>query len=696
MTSAAGSNKNSRPSNRRSDLQLLIFPTALGIWLVLTVGAVTVLNVDTLALMALGWATLAVVTTLSVIAPFRFAGWMLAFLGVVVFGGAALLIDGFSLATALNILMFATGLLGIVVLGNIIVRQIGGLATQIDINRRLIDELQIRDDSGLVKWQYAREGLKTEVARARRWSRNLSLILLRVVNWDFIVDKHGTSGANKVLDDVSHVAGEVLRMVDTVTRYDNVTFGAILPETLDDGARHAAQRVIDAVAERTGARLYAGIATFPGSALTDDNLVTATENALQMAVALDRQIVSSNEQLDQVQGAPNEPTIDRYEEFGFPSEVAVQSQPLPGSSKADQPPVERRSSGQPASTPGDTMDPSFYGWQEIGTDEERELEEAVAAALSAPMPQPDIDAPEGADATAPVTEAAPEPPPADEAPAVKPLSTTDVQWSTPEHPAEARSAAPVDWATDEAYSVDNAIIGADQPSAFRTWRGDQPGTPADRLPQTDQMFNSSPAAKPASASTSAASPMAPMPKSPTAPLGSVTMTFWDEGNQRVLPVSTAVIAPIRLRSRYVVTQHGTTSYLPATTRQVTDNMHLQLQVLAALYDNDQPVVLTFKGPAANSFEAVLDTFDERMVSFANARVPENLALPRFAFWMKFVMAPMSSEVGETTMVPTLILPDTLTEQDLRQAYTGRKALNRFQQWHHDAEEWAQAWERMRV
>jgi diguanylate cyclase (GGDEF)-like protein len=188
-------------------------------------------------------------------------------------------------------------LVGVAFLSSVIARQVSAIVRQLEHAQKLIDELTVHDsETGLTKWRYASQTIRAEISRSRRYHTSLCLLFIRVANWDKLVEEHGPIGAEALMTETAATVADTLRtLVDTPTRFDSITLGAILPETSTEGARIAAQRLIDAVARKVRVALYVGIAHFPNDAVTDQDLVRAAKAALQFALTSGQSIVSYNQ-----------------------------------------------------------------------------------------------------------------------------------------------------------------------------------------------------------------------------------------------------------------------------------------------------------------------------------------------------------------------------------------------------------------
>ena len=308
---------------RQYERLLHVSVIALGVWLPAAIGGLTWVDPDTAML---GWALLGLTTALAMTNLFRHVGWIMVVIGSVLYAGLQVILRGATISALVNAVVSTVGLVGVAFLSSVITQQISAVGRQLDHAQRLIGELTVHDlETGLAKWQYASEIIKSEIARSRRYHVNLSLLFIRVANWDELVEEHGSTGAEALMAETSATVVSTLRtLVDTPTRFDNVTLGAILPETSAEGARIAAQRLIDAVARRVRVALYIGVAYFPDDAVTDEELVRAAEVALQFAVTSGQSIVCYN-QLGSITEEPEED--DDAVEAHRPASEVIDSQP---------------------------------------------------------------------------------------------------------------------------------------------------------------------------------------------------------------------------------------------------------------------------------------------------------------------------------------------------------------------------------
>ena len=173
------------------------------------------------------------------------------------------------------------------------------------------------------------------------------------------------------------------------------------------------------------------------------------------------------------------------------------------------------------------------------------------------------------------------------------------------------------------------------------------------------------------------------------------ITFRSGKEESALTAREVALAPIRTRFRWFARQGAETAYFPRNAFVMGANMRGHLQVLVAVKGAAEPIVITFKGKASQAFETALKDFSAKVVHAANRQAPKGKALPRYAFWMTIAPGPhaKAGSAGQEAMVtlPTLGLPPEITKEHMRSSYVGRDNLIRFQEWHQEAEPWAEAW-----
>ena len=118
-------------------------------------------------------------------------------------------------------------------------------------NARLYDaarSLADRDPlTGFYNHRFLYERLGEEIVRARRARQPLSLLLLDVDDFKLVNDTFGHQFGDRCLVVLGEVIRSTLRASDVPARYGGDEFAVILPDTGEDAARSAAERITEAL-----------------------------------------------------------------------------------------------------------------------------------------------------------------------------------------------------------------------------------------------------------------------------------------------------------------------------------------------------------------------------------------------------------------------------------------------------------------
>ncbi len=167
-----------------------------------------------------------------------------------------------------------------------------------DARERLLDELsaQARTDAltSLANRRAASAALGTEIDRARRYGRPLSVVEFDLDHFKDVNDRHGHDAGDKVLVAFADVLRATARATDVVARWGGEEFLAIVFEADAEAARVFAERVRTELRARSplssvpGARgpltVSAGVASL-GPADDADSLLRRADRALYAAKA---------------------------------------------------------------------------------------------------------------------------------------------------------------------------------------------------------------------------------------------------------------------------------------------------------------------------------------------------------------------------------------------------------------------------
>ena len=118
--------------------------------------------------------------------------------------------------------------------------------------------------TGVYNHRSFQERLSQEIARADRYSRPLSVLMIDVDHFKVYNDTYGHPQGDIVLQDLARLLQEMSRTSDTIARWGGEEFAIILPETDSVGAQTIAQRLCEQV-ERYP---FPGQELMPGGTLT--------------------------------------------------------------------------------------------------------------------------------------------------------------------------------------------------------------------------------------------------------------------------------------------------------------------------------------------------------------------------------------------------------------------------------------------
>lgn len=187
------------------------------------------------------------------------------------------------------------------------------VAMSFDAERQKLVCASTRDSlTGLFNHRQLQERLAEEVQRARRYSRQMAVLMLDIDHFKYVNDSLGHQGGDQVLMGIAHDLVTALRSADLVYRYGGEEFAVILPETDRAGALVVAERMRESVAqheivvasakdedgdERPVRRVHVtvsiGVSQFPEDGGTPDQLIAAADAALMHAKRESRNAVRS-------------------------------------------------------------------------------------------------------------------------------------------------------------------------------------------------------------------------------------------------------------------------------------------------------------------------------------------------------------------------------------------------------------------
>lgn len=135
-----------------------------------------------------------------------------------------------------------------------------------------------------------------ELSRARRYGRDLSIVMLDLDHFKRVNDRWGHAAGDRVLKMLCVVCMRILRQADLMARVGGEEFAVVVPDTNLDGATLLAERVRLAVADQALAEggdmirvtLSAGVSALAPTDSTVDDVLKRADQALYSAKAAGR------------------------------------------------------------------------------------------------------------------------------------------------------------------------------------------------------------------------------------------------------------------------------------------------------------------------------------------------------------------------------------------------------------------------
>ena len=160
----------------------------------------------------------------------------------------------------------------------------------------LIERANTDSLTGLYNHRYLQERLSSELKRAERYERSLSVVMLDIDHFKAVNDAHGHLVGDSVLKELAQVMTREVRVdIDVVARYGGEEFMLILPETSASDAATCAERLRRAVQrhcfmgegdETIPVAISLGVAEYPVHSTEREGLIMAADLAMYQAKSL--------------------------------------------------------------------------------------------------------------------------------------------------------------------------------------------------------------------------------------------------------------------------------------------------------------------------------------------------------------------------------------------------------------------------
>jgi diguanylate cyclase (GGDEF)-like protein len=133
--------------------------------------------------------------------------------------------------------------------------------------------------------------LRGEIERARRYRRELSVVLFDIDRFKSVNDRFGHPAGDRILAEVACLLKSSLRRSDAVFRYGGDEFAAVCPETSGDAMAHVLRRlesnmpvlrIESRLQEHSSERLDIswGVSSFPADGAEEDELIRVADDRL--------------------------------------------------------------------------------------------------------------------------------------------------------------------------------------------------------------------------------------------------------------------------------------------------------------------------------------------------------------------------------------------------------------------------------
>lgn len=174
---------------------------------------------------------------------------------------------------------------------------------------KFLRDLTIRD--GLTQaynHRYFQERIVTELGRARRYNRGLTIALVDIDHFKQVNDTYGHPVGDLILRRLVDLLKQTLRDVDIVCRYGGAEMGIIMPETTGPKGLEVMNRLREKVANQVMSleglppdfhlTLSAGIASYPNDGQLKDELISKSTQALSAAKTKGRNFVCNTASIE--------------------------------------------------------------------------------------------------------------------------------------------------------------------------------------------------------------------------------------------------------------------------------------------------------------------------------------------------------------------------------------------------------------
>ncbi len=182
--------------------------------------------------------------------------------------------------------------------------------------------MAIRDGlTGLFNRRYAQDRLDKEFDRAKRFTRELSVLFMDLDHFKFFNDTHGHQAGDEILQILAEIMTQAVRESDTLARWGGEEFVVICPETNQRDACMLAERIRKSVAGHPFPNaaqqplgivsLSIGVASRSNGTESSEKLLRFADDAMYWAKDSGRNRAIFNSGSKQANNVETLPTADR-------------------------------------------------------------------------------------------------------------------------------------------------------------------------------------------------------------------------------------------------------------------------------------------------------------------------------------------------------------------------------------------------
>jgi diguanylate cyclase (GGDEF)-like protein len=166
-----------------------------------------------------------------------------------------------------------------------------------DSQDKLVQRANTDSLTDLYNHRYFQERLSSELSRADRYHRSLSIIMLDIDHFKNLNDTHGHPVGDTTLQQVARILASESRDIDIVSRYGGEEFALILPEATAEDAITLAERLRLVIqrycflgnnGETIPVTISLGIAQYPLHSSEREGLIMAADLAMYQAKSMGR------------------------------------------------------------------------------------------------------------------------------------------------------------------------------------------------------------------------------------------------------------------------------------------------------------------------------------------------------------------------------------------------------------------------